>query len=46
MSPGPRVKATAESISFVMPALRMAWSTTGTTFCWCARDASSGTTPP
>ena len=29
-----------------MPARRSAASTTGTMFCWCARDASSGTTPP
>ena len=44
--PGPRVKATAERSSFLMPARAMAWSTTGTTFCWWAREANSGTTPP
>ena len=46
MSPGPRVKATADSLSLVMPARLRAWSTTGTTFCWWALEASSGTTPP
>lgn len=45
-SPGPRVKAMASSSSAVMPASRNAVSTTGMMFCWCARDASSGMTPP
>ena len=44
--PGPRVKAIASILSGVIPASRSAVSTTGTMFCWCARDASSGITPP
>ena len=44
--PGPRVKAIASILSGVMPASRSAVSTTGTMFCWCARDANSGITPP
>lgn len=45
-SPGPRVNAMALRSALVMPARRSAVSTTGTMFCWWARDASSGTTPP
>ena len=45
-SPGPRVKATASISSLPMLAFLMAVSTTGTMFCWWAREASSGTTPP
>lgn len=44
--PGPRVKAMAVRSSLVIPARRMAASTTGRMFCWWAREASSGTTPP
>ena len=44
--PGPRVKATAVRSSGATPALRSASETTGTMFCSCAREASSGTTPP
>lgn len=45
-SPGPRVKATALISLTLMSACRMASETTGMIFCWWARDASSGTTPP
>jgi len=45
-SPGPRVKAMASSSSAVTPASLSAVSTTGTIFCWWAREASSGITPP
>ena len=45
-SPGPRVKAMASTLSMVIPASLRAVSTTGTIFCWWARDASSGITPP
>lgn len=44
--PGPRVKAMASILSGVIPASLNAASTTGTMFCWCAREASSGITPP
>ena len=46
ISPGPCVNAIADNCSFCIFALRNAASTTGTIFCWCAREASSGTTPP
>ncbi len=46
ISPGPSVKATALNSSFCTPARFNAASTTGIIFCWCARDANSGTTPP
>ena len=46
ISPGPLVKAMAERSSTFTPALSRAWLTTGTMFCSCALDASSGTTPP
>ena len=46
INPGPRVKATALNSSLVTPARFNASCTTGTIFCWCAREASSGTTPP
>lgn len=45
-SPGPRVKAMASISPTVSPASRSAVSTTGMMFCWCAREASSGITPP
>ena len=45
-SPGPRVKAMALSWLASTPARFRAASTTGTIFSWCARLASSGTTPP
>jgi len=45
-SPGPLVKAIADSWLLSMPARFYAVSTTGMMFCRCARDASSGTTPP
>ena len=46
IKPGPRVKAMALiSVSF-LPLLFTAASITGIIFCWCARDASSGNTPP
>ncbi len=44
--PGPRVKAIASILSAVTPASFKAVSTTGMMFCWCAREASSGITPP
>lgn len=44
--PGPRVNAMASILSGVIPASRSAASTTGTIFCWWAREASSGITPP
>ena len=44
--PGPRVKAMASTLSMVMPASLSAVSTTGIIFCWWAREASSGITPP
>ena len=46
IKPGPLVKAIALSCSFSTPALFKASCTTGTIFCWWAREASSGTTPP
>lgn len=45
-NPGPRVKATALMSFSWMPAFLMACDTTGMMFCWCALEASSGTTPP
>ena len=45
-SPGPRVKAMASMSEAVSPASRRAVSTTGMMFCWWAREASSGITPP
>src|SRR5690606_24773616 len=45
-SPGPYVTATASRSARPAPASSSAWRTTGTTSCWCAREASSGTTPP
>ena len=45
-SPGPRVKAMASISSGVSPASLSAVSTTGMMFCWWAREASSGITPP
>ena len=45
-SPGPRVKAMASRSEAVRPASRSAVSTTGMMFCWWAREASSGMTPP
>ena len=45
-SPGPRVNAMADTSFLSIFALANAWCTTGTIFCWCALDASSGTTPP
>ena len=44
--PGPFVKATAFSMDFVIFALASASETTGTIFCWWAREANSGTIPP
>ena len=44
--PGPRVKAMASRSEAVRPASRSAVSTTGMMFCWWAREASSGMTPP
>ena len=41
-----RVKAMAFNCFLSIFALFKAWCTTGTIFCWCAREASSGTTPP
>ena len=45
-SPGPRVKAIADKSDFSTPARLSAVSITGTILSWCARLASSGTTPP
>ena len=45
-SPGPRVKAMADNCFFSIFAVFKAVSMTGMIFCWWARDASSGTTPP
>ncbi len=45
-NPGPLVKATAEISLRETPARFRATSTTGMMFCWWAREASSGTTPP
>ena len=45
-SPGPRVKAMASIRSAATPASLSAVSTTGMMFCWWAREASSGITPP
>ena len=45
-SPGPRVKAMAERSCLSTPARLSAVSTTGSMFCWWARLANSGTTPP
>ena len=45
-NPGPRVNAMASSLFGAIPASRSAVSTTGMMFCWWARDASSGITPP
>ena len=45
-SPGPRVNAIALICFFCIFACFIAASTTGMIFCWWARDASSGTTPP
>ena len=41
INPGPRVKATALNSSLVTPARFNASCTTGTMFCWCAREANS-----
>jgi len=46
INPGPRVKATALNSDLSIPARLIASATTGIIFCWWARDASSGTTPP
>ena len=46
ISPGPAVKAIPSKSVFSIPARFIASETTGTMFCWCALDASSGTTPP
>ena len=46
INPGPRVNAIASISSFLIPAFLIAASTTGIIFCWCARLANSGTTPP
>ena len=45
-NPGPLVKATAFTSFSEMPACFKACATTGIMFCWCARDANSGTTHP
>lgn len=44
--PGPRVKAMASTSAIVTPAIFRASETTGRMFCWWAREASSGITPP
>ncbi len=46
IKPGPCVKAMADNCSLEILAFFKAASITGTIFCWCAREASSGTTPP
>src|SRR5690606_8337298 len=46
INPGPLVNATADRASFLRPEEERASFTTGIRCCWCALDASSGTTPP
>ena len=46
INPGPLVKAMALKSFLFIPDWCIACCTTGTIFCWCALEASSGTTPP
>ena len=46
INPGPLVYAIAFNWFLSIFASESAWFTTGIIFCWCALDASSGTTPP